>query len=524
MSALGSLTMIGRILSFMNTTIDASRVAQDLRAQLEKSQVFEAKSELLNFSYDASFYSHLHAKSPDVAVVARCAEDVSRTVKYAYENDIPVTARGAASGQMGGVIPVHGGIVIAMNAMNSILEIDGPNLQVMTEPGVICSRLQAELAKQKLSFPPDPGSARMCTVGGMASTNAHGMRAMKYGPTSHWVLGLDVVLPTGETITTGSMNSKARQSSSGMELTKIFVGAEGLLGIITKLRLKVMPLPKSRAIVLALFDRLENAGEAVVATFQAGIMPAATEILDQNTLRAVNLYRPGMNLPEVEAMLLFEVDGNHDAVVKDAQDICDAVAHLATETEWADDPKRINTLWEARSVVGAAAGMLRPNSFRAYIGEDICVPSVKVPETLREIADIAKKYELPVATYGHIGGGGIHPALLINPFSEEEIRRVQACANEFHELALRQGGTVTGEHGVGLARAPYMDMEHGPAMGVMKSIKDALDPKGLMNPGKLFPGEIPESARIGAPIPPLGVFGEEDLPADPASIPGIDPG
>lgn len=508
----------------MNTTIDATHVAEDLRRLLGTSQVFDAPSELINFSYDASFYSHLHARSPEVAVVARSADDVARTVKYAYEHDIPVTPRGAATGQMGGVIPVRGGIVISMNAMNRIIEIDGPNLQAIIEPGIICSRLNAELAKQGLNFPPDPGSARMCSVGGMASTNAHGMRAMKYGPTSHWVLGLDVVMPNGEVITTGSMNSKARQSSSGLELTKLFIGAEGILGIITRLRLKVMPSPKSRAIVLALFDTLEKAAEAVVATFQAGIMPAATEILDYNTLRAVNLYRPGMNLPEVEAMLLFEVDGNHDAVVKDAQDICEAVKHLCISAEWADDPKRIAQIWEARSVVGAAAGMLRPNSFRAYIGEDICVPSVKVPQTLRGIADIAKKYDLPVATYGHIGGGGIHPALLINPFSEDEIRRVQKCADEFHHLALSMGGTVTGEHGVGLARAPYMDMEHGPAMGVMKKIKDALDPKGIMNPGKLFPAEIPESARIGAPIPPLGVFGEADLPADLAAIPGIDPG
>jgi glycolate oxidase len=335
---------------------------------------------------------------------------------------------------------------------------------------------------------------------------------------------LDVVLPTGEMITTGSQNSRARQSSSGLELTKIFVGAEGILGIITRLRLKVMPIPASRAIVLALFDQLEKAGEAVVATFQAGIMPAATEILDQNTLRAVNLYRPGMNLPEVEAMLLFEVDGNHEGAVRDAESICKAVEHLAISTEWADDPKRIAALWEARSVVGAAAGTLRPNSFRAYIGEDLCVPSVRVPEALREIANIAKKYDIPVATYGHIGGGGIHPALLINPFSEDEIRRVQKCADEFHQLALRMGGSVTGEHGVGLARAPYMDLEHGPAMATMKAIKMALDPKGIMNPGKLFPAEIPDSAKIGAPLPPLGVFGEQDLPADLATMEGIDPG
>src|SRR5919199_1049352 len=325
----------------------------------------------------------------------------------------------------------------------------------------------------------------MCTVGGMASTNAHGMRAMKYGPTANWVLGLEVVLADGRVITTGSVNSKARQSSSGLELTKLFVGAEGILGIITRLRLKVMPIPESRAIVTALFDDVERAGQAVVAVFQAGITPSAAEILDRNSIQAVNLFRPAMQLPAAEAMLLFEVDGNPPGVEYDAAMLGDVVRPFATAIDWSNEPKRIAALWEARSVVGAAASMLRPNAFRAYCGEDLCVPISKVPATLRAIQEIGRRHAIPVATYGHIGGGGMHPGHLINPFDPDEVRRVLLVANEIHQLALEMGGTVTGEHGVGLVRAPYMAAEHGEALEVMRQIKRALDPKDIMNPGKV---------------------------------------
>lgn len=465
--------------------MEPQEIAAQLRTLLPPGRVIDSPSELITYSTDASFYSHLCPRAPDVVVVARSTEDVQTTVRFAYEHGIPVTPRGAASGQTGGAIPVQGGIVVALNAMNRILEIDAENLQAWVEPGVIHARLNQALAPYGLIFPPDPGSSRMCTVGGMASTNAHGMRAVKYGPTSHWVLGLEVVLPDGRVITTGSVGSRARQSSSGLELTKLFVGAEGILGIITRLRLKLMPIPAARAIVTALFDDLERAGQAVVETFRAGVTPAAAEILDRNAIAAVNLYRPAMKLPPAEAMLLFEVDGNPPGVEYDAGVIAEAVRPLAMTVDWSNEPKRIAALWEARSVVGAAASMLRPGAFRAYCGEDLCVPISKVPATLRAIQEIGRRYDIPVATYGHIGGGGMHPGHLIDPFNPDEVRRVLLVANAIHELALAMGGTVTGEHGVGLVRAPYMAAEHGEALEVMRQIKQALDPKNIMNPGKI---------------------------------------
>jgi glycolate oxidase len=301
------------------------------------------------------------------------------------------------------------------------------------------------------------------------------------------VLGLNVVLPGGREITTGTAAGRARQTSSGFELTKLFIGSEGALGVITGLRLKLLPIPAAKAAVLALFDTIEAAGKAVSAVFQAGILPSAAELLDRGAIQAVNLYKPGLKLPDCEAMLLFEVDGNPPGVEFDALRVVEAVRPLARTSEWSADPQRIAALWEGRSVVGAAAAMIRPGSFRAFCGEDICVPLDRIPEALTGIRAIGARHEIPIVTYGHIGGGGLHPGHLIDPFSQRDLAAVHLVADEIHHLALALGGTTTGEHGVGLARAPYMPQEHGEALTVMRQIKAALDPRGIMNPGKVIP-------------------------------------
>jgi len=478
-------------------------IARDLRGLLGDSQVVEAPGELRTFAYDASFETQLKPRPPEAAVIAGSEEDVVALMRYAHERGVPVTPRGAASGQAAGAVAFQGGIVLSLNAMNRILEVDVPNLQAFCEPGVVHAQLNAALKPHRLLFPPDPGSSKMATVGGMASTNANGMRAIKYGPTGAWVLGLNFVLPDGQLIETGSVGSRAKQSSAGLELTKLFVGSEGTLGVITRLRLKLMPIVPARAIVTALFDDLESAGRAVQETFATGVGPSAIEILDERCIQAINLYRPGMDLPPVEAMLLFEVDGNPQGVRWDAEKIAEVVRPLAREAEWSDEPARISALWEARSLVGAAIGALRPGSNRAYCGEDICVPVARVPETLRAIQDISARHRIPIATYGHVGGGNLHPGHLIDLRDPDEIRRVLHVADEIHELALGMGGTVTGEHGVGAARAQYMAREHGPALGAMRAIKRALDPKGILNPAKIFSDEAPDERAEGSPAPEL---------------------
>jgi glycolate oxidase len=480
-------------------------VADDLRGVVKDSRVLDSTAELRTYAYDASFLTQLAPRSPDAVVIAGSTSDVSAVMRYANAHAIAVTPRGAASGQAAGAVALEGGIVLALNAMNRILEIDVANMQAFCEPGVVHANLNAALARHNLIFPPDPGSSRMATVGGMASTNAHGMRAVKYGPTSAWVLGLEVVLPDGQIIETGSVGSRAKQSSAGLELTKLIVGAEGTLGVVTRLRLKLMAIPPARAIVLGLFDALENAGEAVQAVFAAGVSPSAIEILDERCIQAVNLFRPAMALETVEALVLFEVDGNVPGVRWDAERVCEVIGPLARKAEWSDEATRINALWEARSLVGAAVGTLRPGSNRAYCGEDICVPVARIPETLRAIQEISARHRIPIATYGHIGGGGLHPGHLIDGRDPDEVQRVLRVADDIHQLALEMGGTTTGEHGVGSARAPYMAQEHGPALEVMRRIKAALDPKGIMNPGVIFdapelPFELPLRGPVGEPV------------------------
>jgi glycolate oxidase len=256
-------------------------LAAELRTLVRDSRVLDAAAELQTYAYDASFLTQLAPKAPECVVLAGSTRDVSAVMGYANAHGVPVTPRGAASGQAAGAVALSGGIVLALNAMNRVLEVDVPNLQAICEPGVVHAQLNARLAPHGLLFPPDPGSSRMATVGGMASTNAHGMRAVKYGPTSAWVLGLEVVLPDGQVIETGSVGSRAKQSSAGLELTKLIVGAEGTLGVVTRLRLKLMAIPLTRAIVLGLFDELEQAGQAVQAVFGAGISPSAIESLEE---------------------------------------------------------------------------------------------------------------------------------------------------------------------------------------------------------------------------------------------------
>ncbi len=486
------------------TRAERLALAADLRRVVADGDVLSDDVELEVYGYDASFMAQLAPSVPDVAIVARSEADVVAVMRYAAANGVPVTPRGAASGCAGGCVAMHGGIVLAMNAMNRVLDVDAPNGQVTVEPGVVHARLIEVLAPHGLLFPPDPGSSRMATVGGMASTNAHGVRAVKYGPTGAWVLGLHVVLPDGTLIETGSVGSRAKQSSAGLELTKLFVGAEGTLGVVTRLRLKLLPRPKARALVIAMFDVLERAGEAVQAVFRAGISPSAIEILDARSLRAANLYRPGLGLREAEAMLLFEVDGNPAGVRWDAETVVEAVRELATHVEWSDQEAQIARLWEARSVIGAAVGVLRPGSARAYAGEDICVPVDRIPEALRAIQDLSARHGIPVATYGHIGGGSLHPALLVDGRQRDDVRRAIELADAIHLLALDLGGTVTGEHGVGAARAMYMPREHGPALDTMRAIKRALDPTGIMNPATIFPEDVPPTPALDVTLVPGG--------------------
>jgi len=467
--------------------MDKRVLKQEMLKILQPEQVLADDLDLMYYSYDSSFLTKLERVYPDIVVLPRATEQVQRIVRFAYENNIPVTPRGAGTGETGGAVAFNGGIVIDLSTWDEIVEVDVSNMQVVVRPGVIHADLNNHLAKFNLFFPPDPGSSLMCTIGGMVANNASGLRAVKYGCTEQYVLGLEVVLPNGEVITTGGIRSKAIKNVSGLNLTKLMVGSEGVLGIITKIRLRCWPKPKARGIAMAVFSKLDDAPATVLEVYQAGILPSGIEILDKSAIKAVNQFKPEIGLPEdAEAILLFEVDGNAPSVEWEGTNIVEIAKRRATKVEWATDPQRMASLWEGRSVTATAAARVRPDGSRVFAGEDISVPLSRVAEALRAIRSLGEKYGIPVVNYGHIGDGNVHTAPVIDPENPAEAEKANQLVHEIHLLAIELEGSTTGEHGVGAVRRQYAELEHGEALKVMRLIKNAVDPKGIMNPGKLI--------------------------------------
>ncbi|MDD2586155.1 MAG: FAD-linked oxidase C-terminal domain-containing protein [Syntrophomonadaceae bacterium] len=461
-------------------------IKEELSKMLGQEKVLTENLDLMYYSYDSSFLTKLKPATPDAVVFPRSTEDVQQVMKFAWNNNINIIPRGAGTGETGGCIAIEGGIVMDLSTWSDIEEIDAMNMQVIVRPGVIHADLNNELAKYNLFFPPDPGSSKMCTIGGMVANNASGLRAVKYWSTEPYILGLEVVMPNGEVITTGGMKARTIKNVSGINLTKLMVGSEGILGIITRIRIRCIPKPSARGIAMAVFDNLDDAPATVLEVYQAGILPSGIEILDSSAIHAVNDFKPEINLPNAEAILLFEVDGNPPSVEYEGQVIKEVAGKRAREVEWSTDPVRMTQLWEGRSVTATAAARVRPDGTRIFAGEDISIPISRVADTLRAIRSLGKKYGIQIVNYGHIGDGNVHSAPVINPENPEEVERVLKLVHEIHLLAIEMGGTTTGEHGVGAVRRSYAELEHGLAVEYMKRIKKAFDPHGIMNPGKVF--------------------------------------
>lgn len=462
------------------------QLIKDMEEMFGVTRVLKTKLERYTYTYDSSFASQQNEYYPDVVVCLNDTEDVSRLMEYAWEKEVPVTPRGAGSGQTGGSVPVKGGIVIDLSTWKDVV-VDDANLQVVVRPGVVHAELNQSLGSYGLFFPPDPGSSVMATIGGMVGNNASGLRAVKYGATYQYVLGLEVVLPNGEIIKTGGLKSKALKSVSGLDLTRLYCGSEGTLGVITEIRLKVLPKALSRGIMLALFEKLEDSANTVLDVFKAGLIPSGIEILDAGGIRCANSFKPNLKIPEVEAAIFFEINGSLAAVEAEGAVIKAICEKRACSVEWATDAERMSELWQGRAVIGSASARYIEGKTRIFAGEDVCFPISKVPEALVCIKVLSQKYDIPVVIYGHIGDGNMHTAPIIDPLVPEEVERARKLADGIHRLALEMGGSTTGEHGVGFVRADYMEEEHGKALDVMWAIKKAIDPKGIMNPGKIWP-------------------------------------
>ncbi|MEW6214441.1 MAG: FAD-linked oxidase C-terminal domain-containing protein [Nitrospirota bacterium] len=458
-------------------------ITNRLIESLHDIKVSTYPEDLICYGFDASGFE----SSPSAVVWPENTEDVVRAIKYAYENGIPVVPRGAGTGMTGGAVPSKGAIILSLEKMNRILEIDSENLNVLCEPGVINGKLQRELERTGLFYPPDPASMNFCTIGGNVAENAGGPRALKYGVTRDYVMKIEAVLPNGEIITTGVRTTKG---VVGYDLTRLLVGSEGTLSVFTKIRLKVLPLPEEVVTLLAIFDDLGSSGQAISKIISSKIIPRTLEFMDREAIKAVESFRP-VGLPrDVEALLLIELDGYPSAITKEAEKIVDICHHLGAEINMAENEDAREKLWQSRRAVSPALYHINPTK----INEDIVVPRNKIPEMLKRLSRLSEESGIKIVNFGHAGDGNIHVNIMVNKENREEYKRGLMLVEQIFKDTLSLGGTISGEHGIGLSKAGYIDMEISkPELEIMKSIKKIFDPKNILNPGKIFPtGSFPD--------------------------------
>jgi len=452
------------------------RIKQTLIDIVGEENYTDSLIDMVSYSKDASEFKH----RPDAAVWATTKEQISAILKLANQERFPVTARGAGTSLAGLTVPEKGGVVLDLGRMNKIIKISIEDRLVVVQPGVVYARLEEALTPHGFFFPPDPASGTVSTLGGNVACNAGGIKGAKYGTTKDYVLALEVVLPDGRVMHTGS---NCMKSVSGYDLTKLFVGSEGTLGVITEITLKINPKPLLTCTAMATFDDLEDAGRAVAEIMYSGIVPSALEIIDQQTLIAIN-QNTDLNLPEVEGILVAETDGytKEETEFQLAKIIDVFEKNSASTIKRANSEEEAEALWTARK--SAYAVMSRINN--SLFVEDLSVPISKMPHVLRAVSNIAKKYELKIPTVGHAGDGNLHPVISFDGTNPEEVKRVEEASASIYDKVIELGGTLTGEHGIGLAKARFMHLEHDPAaMDVMRAIKKLFDPNNILNPGKM---------------------------------------
>jgi len=444
---------------------------------LGKEHVLTEKADRICYSYDATQRQFL----PDVVVHPGSPAEISEIMKLANAEKIPVFPRGAGSGFSGGSLPTAGGIVLATSRLDQILEIDEENLVATVEPGVVTEAFQKAVEKVGLFYPPDPASLKFSTLGGNVAECAGGPRCVKYGVTKDYILGLEVVTPTGDIIRTGGPTMKG---VVGYDLTKLMVGSEGTLAVITKIIIKLLPKPEAKKTMLVLFDSIDGAAKAVSAIIRGKIIPTTLEFMDSATIDCVR-QATDLEVPDTaRAVLIIEVDGDADMIDKQAGRIAEIVQPLGVvETRIATTAAESEALWKIRRSVSPSLRKVNPDKFN----EDICVPRSKVPDMIRKVEEISQRHDVPIVNFGHAGDGNIHVNVMIDKKKPGESEKAEAAIEEVFKEALALGGTMSGEHGVGIMKAPYIPLELPvTAVDYMKTIKKALDPNNILNPGKIF--------------------------------------
>jgi glycolate oxidase len=452
---------------------------QKLEEALGIDKVLSSPVDLVAYSFDGTFEQHL----PDAAVLPETNEEVSTVLGIASQYDVPIVPRGMSSGLAGGSIPVRGGIVLSLTRMNHILEIDEENMTATVQAGVVTADLQAAVEKLGLFYPPDPASVKQSTIGGNVACNAGGPRCLKYGVTGDYVLGLTVVLADGRVVRTGG---KAIKYVTGFNMNQFFVGSEGALGIITEVILRLICKPPYVRTALVHFPTLEDASRSVHAVLTRGLVPATLEVLDETAIGCIEEAME-LGLPlDVEAILLIESDGaDEESVEREIDVIADICLQTgASRVDVARDEEERATLWRARRSVSPSLARKAPNK----LGEDITVPRSAIPEAVRRIKAISDKYGLLIVVFGHAGDGNLHPNILFDRRDPEQWEKVEQIVGEIFQVALDLGGTLSGEHGIGTFKLPYMRQALGQAsINIQWRVKQALDPQNILNPGKVLP-------------------------------------
>ncbi|MED0675453.1 FAD-linked oxidase C-terminal domain-containing protein [Aneurinibacillus thermoaerophilus] len=451
---------------------------EEVKKIVKMGRVLTDESDLFSYSFDASFGTYL----PDLVVQTKSVTELAALVKLANRKRIPVYPRGQSTCLSGGPLPVKGGMVFDLSVMNDVLEIDEEDLIAVVSPGVLTADIHRAAEKKGLMYPPDPSSSHVSTIGGNLAENSGGPRGLKYGVTKDYVIGLEVIVPEGEIIKTGGRTVK---NVTGYDLTKLIVGSEGTLGIITKAILRLLPKPPASETVMAVFDSLVDAGGAISKILSSGILPAKMELMDQASIIAVENYEPS-NLPvDAEAIILLELDGHPVAVKDEVQqvaELCKAVG--AREIRIPGNEAEKAEIWRARKLVSPAIVRIKPTK----ISEDATVPRSKIPDMCARLQEIRRKYNIHLVVFGHAGDGNLHPNIIADKNDKEEMKRVEEAIAEIFAAAVELGGTLSGEHGIGTMKAPFMEMELGAVgLDMMRRIKQVWDPNNIMNPGKIFP-------------------------------------
>ena len=435
-------------------------------------------ADLYTYGFDASIFH----TTPEMIIQPRSTEQVSEVMKIADAYNIPVVPRGAGTGLCGSAVPIKGGIVMDMSRMNKVLQISVGDLWAEVEAGCVYNDFNAAIGKYGFFFPCNPGSAEACEIGGMVAANASGMRAVKYGATRDFVLGLTFVKANGEIVNAGT---KTIKDSSGYQLARLLCGSEGTLGIITKVTIKLLAKPKSTASCLCSFNSVHDAGKCISAIIAEPLIPASCELMDSVSIEAVNNSQ-GNPLPDCKALIIVECDGAPEQVERDLKTVERIAKDIGATTVTATHDKKQIAAWtSARKAVMTSLSALKPGFSSVSLADDMGVPVSKIPDAVLAFQKIAEKYRVTIATYGHASDGNLHTKMLLDPLDKDEWDRGVKAVSEIFDACIELGGTVTGEHGVGISKAPDFQKERATELSTIRAIKQAFDPKNILNPGKL---------------------------------------